>query len=98
VNILSTVCHYDNERMSVYTATKKALQGLTDVLRKEAREHGVRVISIYPGGTDTEFRAEAWPRYMRPASVAEAVVRALTMPDDLVVHHLTFRPMVEANF
>lgn len=98
VNILSTVCLFDNERMSVYTATKKALQGLADVLRKEARERGVRVISIYPGGTDTEFRAEDRPRYMRPASVAEAVVRALTMPEDLVVHHLTFRPMVETNF
>lgn len=98
VNILSTVCHYDNERMSVYTASKKALQGLTDALRKEAREHGVRVISVYPGGTDTEFRAEARPRYMRPSSVAEAVVRAITMPEDLVVHHLTFRPMVETNF
>jgi NAD(P)-dependent dehydrogenase (short-subunit alcohol dehydrogenase family) len=98
VNILSTVCLHDMESVSVYTASKKALQGLTDVLRKEAREHQVRVISIYPGGTDTEFRAQPRPSYMQPSSVAEAVFRAVTMPDDLVVHHMTFRPMVETNF
>ena len=28
----------------------------------------------------------------------EAIVSALKMPEDLVVHHLTFRPMVETNF
>jgi len=30
--------------------------------------------------------------------VAEAVLAVLTMPEDLVVHGLTFRPMVETNF
>lgn len=35
---------------------------------------------------------------MHPDSVAEGVYRVLTMPADLVVHDLTFRPMVESNF
>jgi NAD(P)-dependent dehydrogenase (short-subunit alcohol dehydrogenase family) len=98
LNILSTVCHYDVETMGVYTATKKALQALTDIARKELRPHGVRVISIYPGGVDTDFRTEPRPQYMRAESVAEAVHAALTLPEDLVVHHMTFRPMVEMNF
>lgn len=98
VNILSTACHSDIELLSVYTATKKGLQGLTDVFRKEARPHNIRVTSIYPGGTDTNFRAQPRPDYLRPESVAEAVYAAMTFPEDLIVHHMTFRPMVETNF
>ncbi len=98
VNILSTVCHVDLETMGVYTAAKRGLQALTNVFRKEARPFNIRVTSIYPGGVDTSFRKAARPDYMRPESVAEAVYAALVLPDDLVVHHMTFRPMVESNF
>jgi NADP-dependent 3-hydroxy acid dehydrogenase YdfG len=98
VNILSTVCHFSVENMGVYTAAKKGLQGLTDVFRKEARPFNIRVTSIYPGGVDTEFRKVPRHDYMKPESVAEAVYSCLTFPEDLVVHHMTFRPMVETNF
>lgn len=98
VNILSTVCHSSNETMGVYTAAKQGLQALTDIFRKEVRPLNIRVSSIYPGGTDTPFRKTDRPDYMRPESVAEAVYAALTLPEDLVVHHFTFRPMVESNF
>jgi NAD(P)-dependent dehydrogenase (short-subunit alcohol dehydrogenase family) len=98
INILSTVCHFDNETMSVYTAAKKGLEGLTDVFRKEARPHGIAVTSIYPGGTDTNFRPKPRPDYLRPESVAEMILAVAAAPEDLVVHQLTFRPMVETNF
>jgi NAD(P)-dependent dehydrogenase (short-subunit alcohol dehydrogenase family) len=98
VNILSTVCHSSNETMGVYTAAKQGLQALTDIFRKEVRPLNIRVSSIYPGGTDTPFREADRPDYMKPESVAEAVYAALTLPRDLVVHHFTFRPMVESNF
>jgi NAD(P)-dependent dehydrogenase (short-subunit alcohol dehydrogenase family) len=98
VNVLSSVCHYDVETMGAYTAAKKGLQGLTDVLRKEARAQNVRVTSIYPGGTDTSFRAQPRPHYMSAESVAEAIVFSLTLPEDVVAHHFTFRPMSESNF
>lgn len=98
VNILSTVCHFDIETMGVYTAAKKGLQALTDVFRKEARPFNIRVTSIYPGGVDTEFRKVPRHDYMKPESVAKAVCACLKLPEDLVVHHMTFRPMVETNF
>jgi len=98
VNVLSSVCHFDIETMGAYTAAKKGLQGLTDVFRKETRERNVRVTSIYPGGTDTDFRAQSRPHYMRPESVAEAIVASLTLPEDVVPHEFTFRPMSEKNF
>ncbi len=98
VNVLSTVCHFANEDMGAYTAAKAGLAGLTGVLIKEARQHGVRVSAIYPGGTDTTFRARQRPDYLKPESVAEAIHAVLTMPPDLTVHSITFRPMIETNF
>jgi NAD(P)-dependent dehydrogenase (short-subunit alcohol dehydrogenase family) len=98
VNILSTVCHFSNQTMGVYTAAKAGLRALTDIYRKEARPFDIRITSIYPGGVDTSFREAKRPDYLRPESVAEAVYAALTLPRDLVVHDFTFRPMVEINF
>lgn len=98
INILSTACHFNNEKMSIYTATKKAFQGLTDVFRKEARPYNIRVTGVYPGGIDTKFRKEPRPDYMRPESVAKTIYSLLSIPDDVVIHDITFRPMVETNF
>jgi NAD(P)-dependent dehydrogenase (short-subunit alcohol dehydrogenase family) len=98
VVVLSTTCRFDIETMSAYTAAKKGLEGLVDVFRKEARPHNIRVTSIYPGGTDTNFRKTPRPDYLRPESVAEAVVRALLLPEDLIMHELVFRPMAESSF
>jgi NAD(P)-dependent dehydrogenase (short-subunit alcohol dehydrogenase family) len=98
VFVLSSVCLFANEQMGVYTAAKACLQGLAGVLRKELRPHGVRVTNVYPGGVDTEFRPVRRPDYSTPEGAAEAVVRVLTLPPDVVVHDLTFRPMVETNF
>jgi NAD(P)-dependent dehydrogenase (short-subunit alcohol dehydrogenase family) len=98
VNILSTVCHFSNEGMGAYTAAKKGIEGLAGVLLKEARPHGIRVSAVYPGGTNTTFRAKERPDYSSPESVAEAVHAVLALPEDLVVHGITFRPMVETNF
>jgi NAD(P)-dependent dehydrogenase (short-subunit alcohol dehydrogenase family) len=96
--VLSTCCRFDMETMGAYTAAKNGLEGLVDVFRKEARPHDIRVTSVYPGGTDTRFRKTPRPEYLRPESVAEAVAQALLLPEDLVMHELVFRPMVETNF
>lgn len=98
VNVLSTVCRASIPTMGVYSTMKYGLMALTQVLIKEAREHHVKVTGVYPGGTDTEFREAGRPDYMKPESVAEMVLTAIFSPDDVVVHELTFRPIVESNF
>ena len=98
ISVLSTVCCHDNETMGAYTAAKKGFEGLTGVLLKEARAKGVRVSAIYPGGTNTAFRPAERPDYMSPDSVADAIYSVLTLPEDLIVQSMTFRPMVETNF
>lgn len=98
INVLSTCALYANETMGVYTAMKCGLRGLTGVLIKEARAHHVKVTAVYPGGVNTGFRQQARTDYMKPESVAALIADVIFAPDDVVVHELTFRPLVEANF
>jgi NAD(P)-dependent dehydrogenase (short-subunit alcohol dehydrogenase family) len=98
VNVLSSVVLTSMENYSVYATMKYALHGFTRCLIKEARQVGVKVTGVYPGGVDTTFRANARPDYMRPESVAQMIVQCITAPRDVVVHDLVFRPMVETNF
>ncbi|MBI5388732.1 MAG: SDR family oxidoreductase [Verrucomicrobia bacterium] len=98
VNVISSVAHAKMENYSVYSTMKYALHGFTGCLIKEARQTGVKVTGVYPGGVDTTFRPNARPDYMRPESAARMIVQCITAPDDVVVHELTFRPIVETNF
>jgi NAD(P)-dependent dehydrogenase (short-subunit alcohol dehydrogenase family) len=98
LNVGSTIVHLGVEKMSVYSAMKAGLAGFTRVLVKEARPHNVKVTLAHPGGTDTSFRANARPDYMAPTSVAHVLADCLYAPEDVVMHELTFRPIVETNF
>lgn len=98
VNVISTVAHFANENMGVYTAMKAGLRGLNGVLLKEARPLGIKVTAVYPGGVNTGFRKQARPDYMKPESVATVILQAMEAPADVVIHELTFRPLVESNF
>ncbi|MFC7375221.1 MULTISPECIES: SDR family oxidoreductase [unclassified Brachybacterium] len=86
---------------SAYAASKFALRAVTDALRAEEREHGVRVSSVHPGRTATdmqrqlrsdeggEYREED---YMRPETVAATVALALRLPADANIDELSVRP------
>ncbi len=73
---------------AVYAATKFAQVGLAGALDRELREHGIRVSTLCPGGTATEFamgagRTPDMPgleTMMRAEDVANAVVTVLRQP------------------
>jgi len=98
VNVISSIVHVRTENYSVYSTMKHALHGFTGSLIKEARAVGVKVTAVYPGGVDTTFRANRRADYMRPESAARMIVQCILAPDDVIVHELTYRPMVETNF
>jgi NADP-dependent 3-hydroxy acid dehydrogenase YdfG len=62
------------------------------------RPYNIRVRAFSPGGTDASFRAEARPQYLRPETVAETSIFVASLPEEVVVHDLVVRPIVEANF
>lgn len=86
---------------AAYAASKHGLRALADSLRAEEHEHGVRVTSVYPGRTSTpmqaevhrqegkEYDADAW---IDPATVADAILRAIDLPRDATISDLTIRP------
>jgi NADP-dependent 3-hydroxy acid dehydrogenase YdfG len=98
INILSSTCKFAVSTMGSYTSTKSGLEALTDVYRKEMRPHGIKTCSVYPGGVDSDFRKLDRPDYMKAESSAETIISTLLLPDDVAVHDLTFRPMIEENF
>ncbi|NLS12214.1 SDR family oxidoreductase [Vibrio sp. SM6] len=95
INVISTVAKRSNETMSVYTAMKQGLSGFSAILAKEAQPHGIKVTSLFPGGTDTNFRAAERPEYMDPKSVALVIAQLLELPADMIMHEMMFRPPVE---
>ncbi|WP_117232780.1 SDR family oxidoreductase [Vibrio maerlii] len=97
VNVVSTVAKRASETMSVYTAMKQGFAGFSAVLMKEAQPHGIKVTSLFPGGADTNFREADRPEYMHPKSVATAIAQLLELPEDLIMHEMTFRPPVEVE-
>ena len=84
-----------------YAASKYALRAFADALRGEEADHGIRVTSIHPGRVDTEmqrgvvaqeggeYRASS---YLRPESVAGAVLFAVSAPADAALTDLVLRP------
>ena len=98
VNVISTIAKTSQPNYSTYSTMKYGLMGFTKCLIKEAQAVNVKVTAVYPGGTDTDFRPEERSEYLTAASAAKMIVHCITAPDDVVVHELTYRPMVESNF
>ncbi|WP_127025728.1 SDR family NAD(P)-dependent oxidoreductase [Rheinheimera mangrovi] len=98
LNVLSTVCLFSNPGISAYSASKAALDSYSKVLRKELNGTGVKVLSVYPGGVDTEFRAASRPDYLSAEEVADAVLLMLASSAKAHIHELVLRPAVETNF
>ncbi len=87
----------------MYCASKWAVTGLVDVLRKEAAPLGIRVTLIAPGLVDTRLsrssplgQAELEQlEPLQPEDVASAVDFALRQPAHVVISQITMRPRGE---
>jgi NADP-dependent 3-hydroxy acid dehydrogenase YdfG len=87
-----------------YAATQNAVHAMTNALRDEVNESGVRVTTIFPGTTATQrqmdLHAISGRRYdpdrmLQPDDVAEAVLFALTMSRTAEITDLYLRPMLK---
>jgi 3-oxoacyl-[acyl-carrier protein] reductase len=59
INFASAAIDFPNSNVSVYAMTKAAVHMLTRELAIEAGPHGIRVNSIAPGSTPTNFNRQA---------------------------------------
>jgi len=68
VNISSVLGFLPAPYMAIYAATKHAVEGYTESIDHEVRQHGIRVLLVEPGYTSTDFEANsAWSDRPIPA-------------------------------
>jgi short-subunit dehydrogenase len=86
---------------SAYAASKFGLRALADSLRAEEQEHGVRVTTVFPGRTATAMQEKVHAQegkqydpsdWIDPATVVDALLHVLDLPDDATISDLTIRP------
>jgi NADP-dependent 3-hydroxy acid dehydrogenase YdfG len=89
-----------------YTASKAALRELADSLRAEEARHGLRVTTIYPGGTATELLRKVRGQFgdsfnaaecIQPETLAALVLSTLEVAADAYVAELTVLPAPRAD-
>jgi NADP-dependent 3-hydroxy acid dehydrogenase YdfG len=88
-------------RWSAYTASKAALRELSDSLREEEARHGLRVTSVYPGGTATGLLQKVRAQFGRPfdaadciqpATLASVILSILDMREDAYLPEVSVLP------
>ncbi|SRR5581483_2999107 len=94
VNVLSIAAKSGFPGWSAYCMSKFALEGFSQSVREELREHKVRLINIYPAATATEIWnnvAGDWPteKMMSPNEIADAVAFAVSRDADVAVENIS---------
>lgn len=88
INISSVLGFIPAPYMAVYAASKHAVEGYSESLDHEVREHGIRVLLVEPAGTTTAFDANTvppdapLPAYAKQRQVADQVAVALNKDGD----------------
>lgn len=98
VNILSVASKTGFPNWSAYSMSKFALEGFSQSVREELREHKIRLINVYPAATSTDIWNNLegnWPRekMMSPDEVASVVAYALSRPSDVALESISLGSM-----
>ncbi|MFT6827311.1 MAG: NADP-dependent 3-hydroxy acid dehydrogenase YdfG [Roseivirga sp.] len=98
VNVSSIAGTSGVKTMSGYVGTKHAVTGISHSIFLELREHGIKVTTIYPGSTNTNFFdniefANANDNMMRPQDVATSIVQAVQTHANYHVVDIEVRPL-----
>ncbi|GBB99432.1 hypothetical protein RclHR1_03520012 [Rhizophagus clarus] len=95
---------------SIYSASKFAVEGITDSLRKELIKTKIRVLLIRPGSVNTEFtlnrsrgNQEFFKIYysgyepLNAKDIAECIIFGASRPANVVISELTVLPNAQAD-
>jgi NAD(P)-dependent dehydrogenase (short-subunit alcohol dehydrogenase family) len=107
VNVASTAALRAWGNASAYHASKFGLVGLGRGLGVEGRPDNIRVTTVIPGGMNTNwfsrFPEQGIPlpdtsNLQDPATVAEAILFALTLPRESVMQEFLLTPLTETSW
>lgn len=106
VNIGSMSADVREEGSSVYVATKSAIQGFSEALRKEVNGKGIKVTLIEPGlvgtdmtlgkgGTEAQEKKQEDMKMLRAEDIAACVCYTLEQPERCDVVSVQIRPHLQ---
>ncbi|OCX56633.1 oxidoreductase [Thioclava sp. SK-1] len=108
--VSSVAGHVVNPIGAVYCATKFGVRAIAESLRQEVKGYGpLRTTILSPGAVDTELPASVKAEGVHeavsgiyqsiaipPSSFAQAVIFALSQPEEVDINEILFRPTKEA--
>jgi serine 3-dehydrogenase len=110
INIGSTAGHEVYPNGNVYAATKYAVKALSQSIRIDVLDKGIKVSSVDPGMVETEFslvrfhgdkkRATSVYKGLKPLSpedVAEAVLFCASRPSNVNINGVILTPLAQAS-
>lgn len=103
INVASTAGFQGVPFMATYAATKAFVLSFSEALWEENRPHGIKVLALCPGVTNTNFfeaaRGQKPPARVAqsPEDVVDTAMRALARGKSYVVSGWTNRAMTEAE-
>ena len=110
INIGSTAGHEVYPNGNVYAATKFAVKALSQSIRVDVLDKGIKVSSVDPGMVETEFslvrfrgnKKKARKVYkglqpLSPADVAETVLFCAARPENVNINEVILTPLAQAS-
>ncbi|MEM9804394.1 MAG: SDR family oxidoreductase [Cyanobacteria bacterium P01_D01_bin.56] len=99
INVASIAARQAFPEWGAYSVSKAAVVALSKAISVEEREHGIRVVTIFPGAvntplwdTDTVHADFDRSGMLTPDLVANAILQTALLPPGAVVEELTIMP------
>jgi NADP-dependent 3-hydroxy acid dehydrogenase YdfG len=109
VNISSVAGKYTYANGAVYCASKKAVEAISEGMRLDLTQYGIKVTNIAPGAVETEFSLvrfkgdtqKAQQVYqgftpLRPEDIADAIAYAVSAPAHVTIADMVIYPAAQA--
>jgi len=111
VNISSLAARKGGPQTSAYSASKHAVNAMTDAMRQELGDRNIRVSILMPGATTTEVGDHIsdpnWRKAIQahvgkegavlPAEIGETIVFMLSLPRRVNISEISVRPTIDTS-
>jgi NADP-dependent 3-hydroxy acid dehydrogenase YdfG len=109
VNISSVAGKYTYANGAVYCASKKAVEAISEGMRLDLTQHGIKVTNVAPGAVETEFSVVRFKgdierankvyegfEPLKPEDIADAIFYAVNAPAHVTIADLTLYASAQA--
>jgi len=93
INIGSMASKRANPNAPLYCTAKAAVNMFSKALAMQVKENNIRVTTLNPGATDTEFwgdRKVASEKFMKVSNIADVIKFVISMDSKIVMHEIDF--------